>query len=143
MATSRQKQAYTTPQGTVVMLTPQQKAYADAKLDAKPTQSKTELVQAINSDITKGTAQQLVKQYENNQSISIYTSEQVSQARSNIVSIANDVTGVKAETRLKANQDILDRTEGKARQQIDIQSTAITLSIDLTSALATDENTNN
>lgn len=136
---SNHKQAYTTPQGTTVLLTPQQKAYADGKIHAKPGTSKSQIIQAINPDITPATARQLVNKYEKHQGIATYSNQQVMQARNNIVEIANDKTGVKAETRLKANQDILDRTEGKAIQRTEVQSTGITLSIDLTSALTDDD----
>lgn len=136
MNTSKQKKAYITNSGTTVMLTPQQKAYADAKLNNPPTISKSHLIREINPNITKGTAQQLVKQYENNQSISIYTDEQINQASNNIVDIANNAKN--ENVKLSANQDILDRTQGKAIQQVQTTSKTININIDLTTDTSTE-----
>ena len=137
--TSKHKSAYTTKQGSTVMLTPQQHAYAEGKLNARPTESKLSIIKRINPHVTNGTAKQLVKQYETNHSIATYTNEQLSQARNNIVTLANDIQGVKPETRLKANQDIIDRNEGRAVQKIHQTTEGIQINIDLTSSL--EENT--
>jgi hypothetical protein len=53
----------------------------------------------------------------------------------NIVAIASDID-VKAETRLKANQDILDRTIGKAIQKTEVKQENINLNIEASQELA-------
>jgi hypothetical protein len=65
----------------------------------------------------------------------IYREKQVQMAIKNIVAIASDID-VKAETRLKANQDILDRTVGKAIQKTEVKQENINLNIEASQELA-------
>lgn len=63
----------------------------------------------------------------------IYLQEHIKKAQETVVDLM--MNSYKDEIRLRSAQDVLDRTHGKARQQIEAISTGITLNIDLTSAL--------
>lgn len=109
---SNKKYKVTTPRGTVVYLTKQQKAYADLKL-ANPNQSLNKIARQAYPNITDpNTANQAVQHNENNKNIQIYTDEQVNNAKLTIAELSTSAK--REETRLNASKDILDRTEGKA-----------------------------
>lgn len=62
-------------------------------------------------------------------SVSIYLQEHVNSARKRIVELV-DVAG-KEEIQLRASQDILDRSYGKAIQSHEVRSEKISINIDL------------
>ena len=65
----------------------------------------------------------------------IYRANHVKMAIKNIVAIASDLE-IKAETRLKANQDILDRNIGKAIQRSEVKQENVNLNIEASQELA-------
>lgn len=62
----------------------------------------------------------------------IYLKEHVSKASNRIVEL---VDNEKPDIALRAAQDVLDRSHGKAIQQVNQTTTGVTLNIDLTSSL--------
>jgi hypothetical protein len=63
-------------------------------------------------------------------SVQIYKSTWVNKAKKRIHELS---TGARSEdVSLRASQDILDREFGKSRQQVDLHTTSVSLSIDLT-----------
>lgn len=122
------KQEYTTKKGTVVRLTKQQKDYADLKL-ANPNAALTDIVkQAYPNAKDSNYASTIAAINEKNQSIQIYTNEQISNAKRRIGQL---VHSEREDIALRASQDILDREHGKAVQQVQTESKAITINIDL------------
>jgi len=79
------------------------------------------------SDVTaRNNASQLLKKPE----AQIYLQKHVDRARDTIVSLLNSD---KDDIKLRSATDILDRTQGKAIQQVQTNSTKLVLNIDLTS----------
>lgn len=84
------------------------------------------------SDVTaRNNASQLVRKPE----AQIYLQQHVKKARSRIVEL---VDSEKGDIALRASQDILDRSHGKATTRVESSSTGVTLNIDLFSALDDD-----
>lgn len=107
-------------------------------LDIIATQKKRNASQAYKevhpeaSDITaRANAHQLLKKPE----AQIYLQKHIDKAKKTIVELLD--TG-KDEIKLRSAQDILDREHGKATQKTEVQTTGVTLSIDLTSRLNQD-----
>lgn len=65
----------------------------------------------------------------------LYLNEHVNKAKATIVELMDSE---KDDIRLRASTDVLDRTHGKAIQQIQQTTVGVTLNIDLTSALPDD-----
>jgi len=66
----------------------------------------------------------------------IYLQEHISKAKETIVEL---MSSDKDDIRLRSAVDILDRTHGRATQRTEVQTTGITLNIDLTSTLEEEE----
>jgi hypothetical protein len=66
-------------------------------------------------------------------SVSIYLEKHTSNARKRVVDLVDNAG--KEDVQLRAAQDILDRSFGKATQRAEVVASGITLNIDLTSAL--------
>lgn len=82
------------------------------------------------SDVTARTnAYQLLRKPE----AQIYLQKHIDNARETVVELMN--TSKKDDIRLRSAIDILDRTTGKAIQRTEVASSAINLTIDLTSSL--------
>jgi DNA-binding LytR/AlgR family response regulator len=65
----------------------------------------------------------------------LYLESHINKAKETIVSLMDSE---KPDIQLRAATDVLDRSQGKAVQQIQQTTTGVTLTIDLTSALAQD-----
>ncbi len=118
--------------GTEIKLTPQQKAYADIKA-TNPTMSLAEVARRAYPNATGATPHQIVNQNENNQSIRIYSNEQLKDAQTFIHSTVNN-ENAKIRDRLTAAFRVEDRNLGTVVQQIQSNSTKLVLNIDLTQA---------
>ncbi len=116
--------------GTEIKLTPQQKAYADIKA-TNPTMSLAEVARRAYPNATGATPHQIVNQNENNQSIRIYSNEQLKDAQTFIHSTVNN-ENAKIRDRLTAAFRVEDRNLGTVVQQIQSNSTKLVLNIDLT-----------
>lgn len=108
------------------------KAYVDMLL-TNPRLSQTEAYIRTHSTTNRKSAGVSASKLLAKPSVSIYLDRHVSKARQRIVDLV-DGAG-KEEVQLRAAQDILDRSYGKATQRHDIQATGVTLNIDLTSSL--------
>lgn len=126
----KRKITVVTKDGTQVQLTPQQKAYADIKA-TNPTMSLAEVARRAYPNATGATPHQIVNQNENNQSIRIYSNEQLKDAQTFIHSTVNN-ENAKIRDRLTAAFRVEDRNLGTVVQQIQSNSTKLVLNIDLT-----------
>jgi len=125
---SKKKHKHITKSGVVVELTPQQKAYADAKLQAKAGTPLIASAKQAYPNAGYDTLRQIVAQNEKNQSIAIYSNEQLNRAKTRVVEL---VESDREDIALRASQDILDRTEGKPIQKQEITQKSVSISIDL------------
>lgn len=107
---------------------PKTKAFAD-KLLADPKISPTQAYLDTHQTTNRTTATVEASKNLRKPNVRIYMNKHIKMAGTNIVDMASDKT-IKAETRLKANQDILDRTVGKAIQRSINENTNINLNIE-------------
>lgn len=108
------------------------KAFADQLL-ANPKLSNTEAYIRTHQTTNRKSASVSASKLLAKPSVGIYMAEHVSRARRRIVDLVNNAG--KEDVQLRAAQDILDRTHGKATQRLEQHATGITLNIDLTTAL--------
>lgn len=88
---------------------------------------------ATHPDVSRAVAQAQSAKLMAKPEAQIYLQEHVDKAKQTIVQLMNSE---KEEVQFKASEAILDRELGKATQRIEQHTTGVTLSIDLTSALA-------
>tara|TARA_R110000868_G_scaffold253843_2_gene510467 strand:- start:8 stop:397 length:390 start_codon:yes stop_codon:yes gene_type:complete len=119
--------------GTHIMLTPQQKAYADLKVE-RPGASLASIASEVYPNANPDSVRQIVNKNEQNKNITLYSNEQLSDAKTFIHETVNN-TEAKTRDRLTAAFRIEDRVLGTPVQQIISQTQGVTLHIDLTSAL--------
>lgn len=106
---------------------PKTQAFADELLNNKklsPTQA------YLNTHITtnRRTANDLASKTLKRPSVQIYMQKHINAARNTIVSLSQDAE--REEIRLKASQDILDRTLGKAIQRQVNENTNLNLNVE-------------
>lgn len=122
------KTEYNTKSGTKVRLTKQQKDYADIKL-SNPNMALVDVVkQAYPNAKDSNYASTIAAINEKNNSIQIYTNEQISKAKKKIVEL---IDSEREDIALRASVDVLDREHGKAIQKQEISSKTMTINIDL------------
>lgn len=126
---SRQKKIQVPVKDGYVMLTPNQKEYADLKM-AEPKASLVSLAKQAYPNAAYNTLRQVVRQNEANTSIALYSNKQLADAKTTVYEIMQDKE-VKPRDRLTAAFDIQDRTVGKAIQRTEVLSTVLDISIDL------------
>lgn len=114
------------------------KAFADTLL-SNPKLSNTEAYLRTHKTTNRRSASVSAARLLATPSVSIYLEKHVSMARRRIVQLV-DSAG-REETQLRAAQDVLDRSYGKATQRTEVHATGVTLNIDLTSSLNDDINT--
>lgn len=118
--------------GAVVKLTPNQKAYADTKLE-NPNMPLTEVVKRAYPNVKdSNVASTIAALNDKNKDLQIYTGEQVNKAKKRIVEL---IDSEREDISLRASVDVLDREHGKAVQQVQTTSRVMTISIDLTNGL--------
>lgn len=108
-------------------------------LDIIATQTKrnaTKAYKEVHPNASDASAQVLSSALLAKPEAQIYLQQHVDKATSTVVELLDSQ---KDDIRLRSAQDILDRNHGKATQKIEQQTTGVTLSIDLTSALQTDQ----
>ena len=127
---SQKKITVITQDGTPVQLTPNQKAYADGKLQAPHGTSLIKIAAEAYPNAKQSTLSQIVNQNEKNKSIALYSNEQVEEAKKTVYGL---LKSEKDTVKLAAAQDILDRNIGKAIQRTEVASTSLQIGIDLTS----------
>jgi hypothetical protein len=86
---------------------------------------------------TQKTAQAAVNKLLAKPEAQVYLQEHITKASNRIVEL---VDNEKPDIALRASQDVLDRSHGKAIQQVNQTTTGVTLVIDLTSSLAAQTN---
>lgn len=99
---------------------------------ANPKQSNTDAYIKTHPTVNRNSARATVAELLAKPSAQIYLQKHVSLAKEKIVSLTRDG---KDEVAIRAAQDILDREYGKAKQSVEMHTTGVTLTIDLTSAL--------
>jgi hypothetical protein len=116
-------------------LTDKEKSALDEYI-ADPKISKPEAVRRSKYNVTNNhSSQTIAGRLFNKPAAKRYLEEQAETAANNIFEMAND-KAIKAEVRLKANQDILDRTDGKATQRSINQSQTVKIVADFTGGTA-------
>lgn len=150
MTTNSQSTDRTEERARTKRLTKKQKMYSDILLN-NPDVTGTQAAQLTYNVKNKETAAVISSENLNKPNIQMYLEKHADKALSDNIEIAEYAKhfgreGTKegasyASVATSINKDILDRTYGKARQQVDVNSTAVTLTIDLTSALALSDST--
>jgi hypothetical protein len=115
------------------------KANSKKVLDIIATQKKknaTEAYRQVYGDVAPITARANAYQLLQKPSAQIYLQTHIDNARQTVVDL---LKSEKDDIRLRSAQDILDREHGKATQRIEQQTTGVTLTIDLTSALSEEQ----
>lgn len=115
------------------MMKPKTKEFLDL-LATDPKIDQTEAYLATHKTTNRNTARSEASKTIAKPSSQIYLKKHVSMAKRTIVDIA--MNSDKDETRLKASQDILDRTDGKAIQKTINQNTNLNLNIEASKELA-------
>lgn len=129
---SRAKQQYRTPNGTFTpKLTRKQKAWADT-LISQPKAPLTDIARQTYNVTDSKVAHDISRQNLENPRIQLYLEQDINRAKEKIVSLLN---AEKEEIQLRSAQDILDRTHGKATQRTEVQSSKLSIHIDLTGTL--------
>lgn len=133
---SRKKTQVRTATGRLsAKLTKKQKKFADLLIENKddmnyrPTDAILDSYNVTDKKLGAVMANENLK----NPNIILYTEQHIDRATKNIVDIAND-SDLNPSVRLKANQDILDRTQGKASQSTTVESKVLNINIDFTQA---------
>jgi len=113
-------------------LTRKQKLFADTLIQ-NPKLTGTEIVQEIYNTSTKNAATVIASDNLTKANIQLYLAKHDVQAQETITEMMLQ----REDKRLAfdAAKDIQDRLHGKAKQAVDINSTSVSLTIDLTSAL--------
>lgn len=105
------------------------------KLLADPKISQTDAYLDVHKTTDRTTARNNASQLMKKESAQIYMQKHIDKATKRIVEL---VGTDKQDIALRASQDILDRTHGKATQRVEQHTTGVTLTIDLTSSLTDD-----
>lgn len=129
---SNKKRPVVTKSGRIVMLTPSQKAYADAKL-LNPNKSLLTVAAMAYPNQKPTTLSQQIQQNEKNQDIRIYNDEQFNKAALTVVELLDSS---KEDVKFRAATDILDRTYGKATQKVQSNTTNTNINIEASKELA-------
>lgn len=115
------------------------KANSKRVLDVIASQKKKNATQAykvVHPDASDVTARTNAYKLLQKPASQIYLQEHISKAKETIVEL---MSSDKDDIRLRSAVDILDRTHGRATQRTEVQTTGITLNIDLTSTLQEEE----
>lgn len=118
---------------TKPQLTDKQKRANDEYI-ANPKISKSEAIRRAYN-VKPENAGDMVPKVFNTPAARRYREDQAETAANNIFKLANDKS-IKPEVQLKANQDILDRTDGKATQKSINQSQTVKIIADFTGGAA-------
>lgn len=114
-------------------LTRKQKAFADTLINnpkLSATQAALQTYGEPNKPTTYQTAQQIAHNNLTKPNVQLYLQEHVDKAKYRVLTL---VDSDKDEIALRASQDILDRSVGKAVQRVEQHSTSVNLNLDLTS----------
>lgn len=118
------------------MMKQRTKAFVNELL-ANPKISNTEAYVRTHSTTNRNSARASAAKLLAKPSVSIYMDEHISRARQRVVSLIDNAS--KEEVQLRAAQDVLDRSYGKALHRAEVTATGITLNIDLTSSLLAED----
>lgn len=115
-------------------LTRKQKAFVDT-LIAEPKLSALQVAKKTYNATTQSSAGSIAVENLQKPAILAHLVANSERAEQVVISLLD---AEKDEVKLAASKDILDRVHGKATQRIEQTTTGVTLTIDLTSALATE-----
>lgn len=115
----------------VMKLRPKTKAFAD-KLLTDPKISQTQAWLATHNTTNAASAAVSATQILSKPNVQIYMQEHIDKAKQRVVTL---VDSDKEDIALRASDSILDRALGKATQRTEVQTTGVTLTIDLTNSI--------
>lgn len=118
-----------------IKLKPNSKAMAKLEIE-QPKLSKTDAYLATHKTTNRATARAEASKLTAKPSYQIYKQEQVEQAKINILELANNADN--ESVKLKANQDVLDRNEGKALTKQITHNENINVNVEASDQLAID-----
>lgn len=118
-----------------VKLKPNSKAMAKLEVE-DPKISQTEAYLATHKTTNRATARAEASKLTAKPSYQIYKQEQVEQAKVNILDLANNAEN--ESVRLKANQDVIDRNEGRATQKQITENLNLNLNVEANDQIASD-----
>ena len=130
---SKKRIPVVTKDGTTVLLTKQQKQYADLKAQ-RPHDSLASIATEVYPRANPDTIRQIVNKNEQNKNIALYSDEQVNDAKTLIHQVINNPES-KDRDRLTASFDVLNRKFGTPTQTIQTNTTSVNFSIDLSQAM--------
>jgi hypothetical protein len=111
---------------------PKTKAFLD-EIAINPKQSNVDAYLKTHKTINRKSAGASAAKLLAKPSSTIYLEQHINKARNRIIDLVDSAS--KEEIQLRASQDILDRSYGKATQRNEITKSGITLNIDLTTSL--------
>lgn len=120
---------------TSVKLKPNSKAMANFEIE-NPKETKTDAYLATHKTTNRATARAEASKLTAKPSYQIYKQEQVDQAKVNILDLANNAEN--ESVKLKANQDVIDRNEGKATQKQITENTNLNINVEADQKLSKD-----
>lgn len=112
-------------------LTRKQKAFADHLL-SEPKDSATEAAAQTYAVASRKSAEVIASENLRNPAIQFYLEEHVDKAKLKVVEL---IDSDKEEIGLRASEAVLNRALGMPTQRTEVQSTGVTLVIDLTNSL--------
>lgn len=130
---SKKRIPVTTKDGTTVLLTKQQKAYADLKAQ-RPHDSLASIATEVYPRAQPNTIRQIVNANEQNKNIALYSAEQLKDAQKFIHDTINN-TEAKTRDRLTAAFRVEDRNLGTVVQQVQTTGATVQFKIDLSGAM--------
>jgi phage terminase small subunit len=123
---SRKKEQYRTKDGMFTpKLTRKQKAFADHLLD-NPKHSATEAAQQSYLVSDRNTAKSIAAENLTKPAIQLYMNQHIDKAKETVVNLLDSE---KDEIKLRASQDILDRSHGKATQRTEVKQQSVNINL--------------
>lgn len=119
------------PQTKTYKLTRKQKAFADELIN-NPKMSATQAIKNTYNVTTDTSASVTAHENLRKPSIQLYLDKHIDKAKNRVVEL---IDSNREDIALRASDSVLDRALGKAVQRSEVQTTGVTLNIDLTSAL--------
>lgn len=132
---SRKKEQVRTKNGTFsAKLTRKQKAWADTYID-NPKAPLTEIARQTYNVTEASTASEISRQNLKKPEIQLYLDKHIDKARSRIVEL---IDTDREDIALRASQDILDRTHGKATQKTEVKQQSVNVNLTFNNAQLTE-----
>jgi hypothetical protein len=104
---------------------------------SKPNLNQTQAYKVIHPTASDNTARNNASQLLKKPEAQIYLQKHIDKASNRVVEL---IDSDKEEIALRASDSVLDRALGKATQRVETHTTGVTLTLDLTSSLTTEDN---